>query len=407
MLEAITSQQTGGVKAQLDALSQKCDEISKLMERLQATKLSVMSGSVAETRRTYESSRRTLSLLVLGSMLVAVVAGFGLARYLARPLIRAAEVLEKVAQGDFTVRLRQDSDDEVGRMAKSLNRAIEGMRRALLEVNTSSGEVTGAAQQLASASERLAMGAHEQASSIEETAASLVEMTATVKQNAENSKQASEIASVARDAAVSGGQVVTDAVKAMEEINTASRQIADIVTAIDEIAFQTNLLALNAAVEAARAGEQGRGFAVVAAEVRKLAQRSATSAKEIKQLIRDSVSKVDRGSELVNLSGRTLEGIVSSTKQVSDIIQEIAGASSEQSIGLEQINRAVCQMDSVTQSYSAQTEELASTAMSLSTNANHLQALVARFNLSNPGSRPPGEHSDEPLRREDPTCFVS
>ncbi|MBM3795303.1 MAG: hypothetical protein FJW31_14835 [Acidobacteria bacterium] len=215
-------------------------------------------------------------------------------------------------------------------------------------------------------------------------------MTATVRQNAENSKQASHIASVARDVAVSGGQVVTDAVQAIEEINTASRRIADIVTAIDEIALQTNLLALNAAVEAARAGEQGRGFAMVAAEVRKLAQRSATSAKEIKQLIRDSVSKVDRGSELVDLSGKTLEGIVSSTKQVSDIIREIAVASSEQSAGLEQINRAVCQVDSVTQSYSAQTEELASTAVSLSTNANHLQALVARFELSSPDSNSPG-----------------
>jgi len=174
LLHTITSRQTGEVKAQLDALGQKSDAISKLMTKLQETKLLVMAESAAETRRTYEASRRALLLLVLCSMLVAMLAGFGLARYLARPLIRAAEVLEQVAQGDFSVRLSLDSDDEVGRMAKSLNRAIEGMRRALLEVNASSGEVTGAAQQLASASERLAKGAHEQASSIEETAASLV-----------------------------------------------------------------------------------------------------------------------------------------------------------------------------------------------------------------------------------------
>jgi methyl-accepting chemotaxis protein len=180
--------------------------------------------------------------------------------------------------------------------------------------------------------------------------------------------------------------VVTDAIGAMAEINQASRKIADIVTAIDEIAFQTNLLALNAAVEAARAGEQGRGFAVVAAEVRKLAQRSATSAKEIKQLIRDSVSKVEKGSELVNLSGKTLTEIVNSTRRVSEIMTEIAAASAEQSVGLEQVNRAVCQMDSVTQSYSTQTEELASTAGSLSENARHLQTLVARFTLDAKGS---------------------
>jgi methyl-accepting chemotaxis protein len=273
------------------------------------------------------------------------------------------------------------SEDEIGRMAKALNQAIEGMRRALLDVNEASSGVTKAAGHLAGASERLAKGAHDQAASLEETAASLVEMTATVKQNADNSRQASSAAGEARDAAVSGGAVVTDAISAMGEINAASRKIADIVTAIDEIAFQTNLLALNAAVEAARAGEQGRGFAVVAAEVRKLAQRSATSAKEIKALIRDSLSKVDKGSELVNLSGKTLTEIVATTKRVNDIITEIASASVEQSVGLEQINRAVCQMDSVTQSYSGQTEELASTAGSLSTNAHHLQTLVARFNL--------------------------
>jgi methyl-accepting chemotaxis protein len=178
--------------------------------------------------------------------------------------------------------------------------------------------------------------------------------------------------------------VVTDAIGAMEEINAASRKIADIVTTIDEIAFQTNLLALNAAVEAARAGEQGRGFAVVAAEVRKLAQRSATAAKEIKTLIRDSLLKVDKGSELVNLSGRTLHEIVATTRRVRDIVKEIASANGEQSVGLEQVNRAVCQMDTVTQSYSTQTEELASTAMSLSNNADHLQSLVARFTLDRP-----------------------
>lgn len=381
LLEAVVSRQSHDSRAKMEAIDAIVSQITAETQALQEAKMTVMAETANTARQTYTSSRNLLLGIVFASVLVAVSVGYGLSRRIARPLIETVGVLERVARGDFTERLHVDSQDEIGRMAKALNQAIEGMRRALLEVNEASTGVTNAAQHLAGASERLAKGAHDQASSLEETAASLVEMTATVKQNADNSRQASNVAGEARDAAVSGGAVVTDAIGAMEEINAASRKIADIVTAIDEIAFQTNLLALNAAVEAARAGEQGRGFAVVAAEVRKLAQRSATSAKEIKSLIRDSVSKVEKGSELVNLSGKTLTEIVNSTRRVSDIMSEIAAASAEQSVGLEQVNRAVCHMDSVTQSYSTQTEELATTAMSLSNNAHHLQTLVARFTL--------------------------
>ena len=200
-------------------------------------------------------------------------------------------------------------------------------------------------------------------------------------QNADSAKQANQLASAARDTAEKGGQVVTSAVAAMSEINTSSKKIADIITAIDEIAFQTNLLALNAAVEAARAGEQGRGFAVVAAEVRSLAQRSATAAKEIKTLIQDSVRKVDAGSQMVNKSGEVLLEIVSSVKRVTDIVGEIAAASREQSAGVDQISKAMAQMDQVTQQNASQTEELSSTAQSLSSGAEQLQALVTRFRL--------------------------
>jgi methyl-accepting chemotaxis protein len=217
---------------------------------------------------------------------------------------------------------------------------------------------------------------------LEETAASLEEITGTVKQNADNARQANQLAVGSRDTAEKGGEVVTQAVSAMGEINQSSKKIADIITTIDEIAFQTNLLALNAAVEAARAGEQGRGFAVVAAEVRSLAQRSATAAKEIKALIQDSVQKVQDGSELVNKSGQTLQEIVSSVKKVTDIIGEIAAASQEQSGGIDQVNKAVGQMDQVVQSNAAQTEELASTAQSLTAQARQLQALVGRFRIN-------------------------
>jgi len=252
---------------------------------------------------------------------------------------------------------------------------------ALLEVAEIANSLASASQQLSAASEEISSGAQEQASNLEETASSLEEITSTVKQNADNAQQANQLANGSREVAEKGGEVVSNAVEGMNEINKASKKIADIITAIDEIAFQTNLLALNAAVEAARAGEQGRGFAVVAGEVRNLAQRSAAAAKEIKGLIQDSVRKVETGSELVNQSGQTLQEIVTSVKRVTDIVAEIAAASREQSSGIDQVSRAVAQMDQVTQANASQTEELSSTAQALAAQAQQLQDVVGRFNL--------------------------
>jgi len=254
--------------------------------------------------------------------------------------------------------------------------------KALIQVSEIADSVTSASRQLAAASEELSSGAQEQAASLEETASSLEEITSTIQQNADNAQQANQLAGNSREVAEKGGEVVGHAVRGMSEINAASRKIADIITAIDEIAFQTNLLALNAAVEAARAGEQGRGFAVVAGEVRNLAQRSAAAAKEIKGLIQDSVAKVEAGTDLVNQSGHNLTEIVASVKRVTDIVSEIAAASREQASGVEQVNRAVTQMDHVTQGNASQTEELASTAQGLAGQAAQLQQLVAQFNLA-------------------------
>jgi methyl-accepting chemotaxis protein len=254
--------------------------------------------------------------------------------------------------------------------------------KALLQVSTIADSVTTASLQLAAASEELATGAQEQASSLEETAASLEQITGTIQQNADNAQQANQLAGNSRDIAEKGGEVVGRAIQGMSEINAASKKIADIISAIDEIAFQTNLLALNAAVEAARAGEQGRGFAVVAGEVRNLAQRSAAAAKEIKGLIQDSVAKVETGTKLVDQSGKTLDEIVSSVKRVTDIVSEIAAASREQAGGIEQVNKAVTQMDQVTQGNASQTEELSGTAESLAAQAGQLQRVVAQFNLT-------------------------
>ena len=259
-----------------------------------------------------------------------------------------------------------------------------------MEVSAIADGVASASQQLAAASEELSSGAQEQASSLEETASSLEEITGTIQQNADNAQQANQLAGNSRSVAEKGGEVVGRAVQGMSEINVASKKIADIITAIDEIAFQTNLLALNAAVEAARAGEQGRGFAVVAGEVRNLAQRSAAAAKEIKGLIQDSVAKVQAGTELVNQSGHTLAEIVTSVKRVTDIVSEIAAASREQAGGIEQVNKAVTQMDQVTQGNASQTEELSGTAEGLAGQAAQLQQLVAQFNLVKRDREPAG-----------------
>ncbi|AWM42153.1 chemotaxis protein [Gemmata obscuriglobus] len=293
-----------------------------------------------------------------------------------------------LAAGDFTVAIPDLGTDNVGRMAHSLNQAVVSMRAALEGVWKVSEQLADASTQLSGASEEIASGAQEQASSLEETASSLEEITATVQRNADNAQQARQLAGGSREVAERGRQVVSGAVEAMGEINGSSKKIAEIITTIDEIAFQTNLLALNAAVEAARAGEQGRGFAVVATEVRNLAQRSATAAKEIKSLINDSVKKVDTGTELVNKSGDTLAEIVTSVKRVTDIVTEMAAAGKEQSIGIEQVNKAVSQMDTATQRNASQTEELSATAQSLTDQAAQLRDLVARFKLGNNGHAP-------------------
>jgi len=321
----------------------------------------------------------TLIALCVGSVGIF----FLVRRQVSRPIARLVALAKDIAEGegDLTKRLEVANRDEIGELASWFNTFLEKMHSLVSKVQTTAVAVAAASRQVSDGAARLSGGSQHQASSLEETAASLEEITGTVKQTADNAKQANQLALSSRETAEKGGEVVTSAVGAMEEITESSKKIADIITTIDEIAFQTNLLALNAAVEAARAGEQGRGFAVVATEVRSLAQRSATAAKEIKALIQDSVAKVESGSALVINSGRTLKEIVASVKRVTDIIGEIAAASQEQSSGIDQVNKAVTQMDHVVQANAAQTGEMSATASALAGQGAELQSLVARFKL--------------------------
>ncbi|MEG1116607.1 MAG: methyl-accepting chemotaxis protein, partial [Janthinobacterium sp.] len=276
---------------------------------------------------------------------------------------------------------------------------VSQVRSGTDTINTASGEIAQGNLDLSSRTE-------EQASSLEETASSMEELTSAVRQNADNARQANALAGAASDVAGKGGAVVGQVVQTMESINASSRKIVDIISVIDSIAFQTNILALNAAVEAARAGEEGRGFAVVASEVRNLAQRSASAAKEIKTLIGDSVEQVEIGSRLVHDAGKTMDEVVTSVRQVADIMQEITAASAEQSAGIEQVNQAVLQMDQVTQQNAALVEEAAAAAESLQDQAQTLTELVGVFRLhaQEQGLAVPASSNVTPLRRPVPAA---
>ncbi len=297
------------------------------------------------------------------------------------PLHDAKMALTALAANDLTKPMTGNYRGEFEQIKTSLNGGLTQLTQMLVAVREAVEAVSCGAGQITKGNEDLASRTSEQASALEETSASMEEMTSTVKQNADNARQANQLAISAREAADKGGAVTVRAIKAMGEINKSSKKIADIITVIDEIAFQTNLLALNAAVEAARAGEHGRGFAVVAAEVRKLAQRSATAAKEIKGLINESIQRVNDGSELVDQSGKTLEEIVSSVKRVTDIIAEITTASQEQASGIDQVNKAIMSMDETTQQNAALVEETTSASQSLKEQATELHRRVLQFKM--------------------------
>jgi methyl-accepting chemotaxis protein len=291
-------------------------------------------------------------------------------------------VMKQMAEGDLTHEIERHYQGTFGEVKDNINRTIGNVEATVEKLRHISDQVGTAAQEISTGNTNLSARTEQQAASLEQTAASIEQLTSTVKNNADNAQQANQVATGSRSAAEKGGNVVTDAIQAMQQISDSSNQIAEIIRVIDEIAFQTNLLALNASVEAARAGEQGRGFAVVATEVRNLASRSAAAAKEIKELIKDSVDKVNSGSELVNQTGESLQEIVSGVKKVGDIIAEIAAASSQQSAGIDQVNIAITNMDEMTQQNAALAEQTSAASAAMSDNAADMQHTISFFKTS-------------------------
>jgi methyl-accepting chemotaxis protein len=349
-------------------------------------------GRVAavEGNERYASSRAWILSLVLGSVALGVAGAWFLTSWLMRALggepAYATAIAGRIAVGDLSVEVLTRAGD-----TSSLLHAMRAMRDNLATIV---GDVRGATATISAASTQIAGGnldlssrTEQQASSLEETAASMEELTSTVRQNADHAAQARDLADNAATIANKGSSVVTKVVETMAVINTSSRKIVDIISVIDGIAFQTNILALNAAVEAARAGEQGRGFAVVATEVRNLAQRSAAAAREIKELIGSSVQQVDAGNLLVTEAGSTMNEVLQSVQRMHAIMVEISGASSEQSAGIEQVNQAIVQMDTVTQQNASLVQEAASTAQDLQEQAASLERLVSVFHLGGPADQ--------------------
>jgi methyl-accepting chemotaxis protein len=326
------------------------------------------------------ANSRVLIMVLEGLiLLLGVVSARFLTLGITRPLDTAVGISQRVAKGDLSGEVAVHSRDETGQLLLSLNAMNSNLRGIVSNVRSGTDTITTASAEIAAGNLDLSSRTEEQASSLEETASAMEELISTVRQNADNARQASQLAVSASEVAEQGGGVVSQVVQTMGSINDSSKKIVDIISVIDGIAFQTNILALNAAVEAARAGEQGRGFAVVASEVRSLAQRSASAAKEIKELINDSVAKVGDGSRLVEQAGNTMHEVVTSVRRVTDIVAEISAASAEQTSGIEQINHAITQMDQVTQQNAALVEQAAAAAASMQNQADGLARLVSVF----------------------------
>jgi methyl-accepting chemotaxis protein len=320
-------------------------------------------------------------IVIVVSAFFAIFLGIFITRNITNSVRMGLAFSEKIAVGDFTERIDLDQKDELGMLGKALNSAADNLENLIADIVVSSQNLAQAVEQISSGNQNLSQRTSEQASSLEEIASTVEQATATIKNNADNGMQANKMSEDSSSLSESGNKVVVDAVTSINEVSQSSKKIAEIISVINEISFQTNLLALNAAVEAARAGEQGRGFAVVAGEVRNLAQRSGTAAKEIGSLINDSVDKVEKATNLANKSGEALNEITKSVRNVQKLISEIAAASEEQRQGIDQINTAVVGLDNMTQQNAALVEETASASEEMASQAQAMLAMMEKFKI--------------------------
>lgn len=371
-----------------DQIQRAFDEVSQ-MTQSDAVKSKMLSTAA------YWSAFSLMLPLVIGTALLATAMSFVMSSVIGGPLARTVKVLESVAKGDLTQILPVKCEDETGQVARSLNHALASLRKTLLAVSRSSTELKATSQNLALTASSLAAGAATQAAGIDSTSSSLEEISVTVRNNATHTERANELGVSARAAAQRGDQSVKEAIGAMEEIRKSSAEISRILEAINELAFQSNLLAVNASIEAAHAGEGGRSFAVVAAEIRHLSKRSADSAHEIEKLIAASLERIGNGTQLVNRSGAALTEIIASVRNVSEIIDEIATASKQQSQGVELVNSSMNRVDLVVQENSAKTQGLSSTAQQLAMLAAGLNDTLTHFVFEGESQQSDGGGSDD------------
>jgi methyl-accepting chemotaxis protein len=367
--------------AEMPAFLAAFKTLEKGMEELSDSIDARAKAMQAASESTSSNARTAILAAIVIAIGVQITAGWLIGASIVRPVRRAVEIAETVAAGDLSSSIAVSGSGEAAQLLGALKRMNESLAKVVGTVRTSSDSIATGSGEIAAGNHNLSQRTEQQASNLQQTAASMEELTATVRNNADTARQASELAGAASEAATRGGAAVAQVVGTMAEITDASRKISDIIGLIDGIAFQTNILALNAAVEAARAGEQGRGFSVVAAEVRTLAQRSATAAKEIKSLIQASAEKVEIGSRQAGDTGRTIEDVVTQVRRVTQLIGEISAATSEQTSGIGQVSDAVNQLDQVTQQNAALVEESAAAAESLKAQAGRLVDAVALFRL--------------------------
>ncbi|WP_075792762.1 methyl-accepting chemotaxis protein [Massilia putida] len=384
-VKAIKARAAGDAEAAERILNQEYIPTSDAYEGKQAELVKMQQDHIDAIAKGIDDANRNSARMIMVLAGVAVLFGavcsWLLARAIVGPIRKAVDVAEKVAAGDLTQQIEVAGTGETAALLRSLRHMNDGLVAIVSQVRSGTDTIATASAEISAGNMDLSSRTEQQAGSLGTTASTVEQLTGTVRQNADNARQASQLSIAASDIATQGGVVVDQVVQTMGAINDSSKKIVDIISVIDGIAFQTNILALNAAVEAARAGEQGRGFAVVAGEVRTLAQRSAAAAKEIKQLIVDSVGKVEDGSKLVDQAGMTMSEVVDSIRKVSDIVAEIASASGEQSAGIEQVNRAIAEMDSSTQHNAALVEESAAAATALRDQADKLAEVVSLFHV--------------------------